>query len=285
MAQPGVDPDQLGGPSYRRRWLQGEARKRVMGEAATNRSEDSRTILEHLRRPVVAAMLYGSAARGDSNPQSDVDVLQIVPYPTSPYDVGAYSIATYTATHLGALAKAGSLFVAHLKLEGIVLDDPDRVLAGILEQYQTPDSYKHTKQTIRTAAQLLDVDPALFDRNRTGFVRVALFLLRTWLYVKAAESGPPKFSMREVEAQLGLENVARLFLRRTAEAGSWEYFKELRESLSCELGSRIANTHGTLEALIVSKTGQSPLTASLGIRLLAGEHPISYDLMDPGAIW
>src|SRR6266516_788528 len=80
----------------------------------------------------LAVMLYGSRARGRPRLDSDVDVLQLVPSRPGSYSVGRVNVAAYTPAHLMLLARRGSLFVRHLRDEGILLEDPKGVLARIL---------------------------------------------------------------------------------------------------------------------------------------------------------
>src|SRR5438477_358219 len=74
-----------------------------------------------LSGPSLAVMLYGSRARGVSRPDSDVDVLQLVRDRPRSYSVGRANVAAYTPDHLAALAERGSLFVRHLRDDGVVL--------------------------------------------------------------------------------------------------------------------------------------------------------------------
>ena len=95
---------------------------------------------EWLSGPSIAVMLYGSQARGE-RPDSDVDVLQVVEDRGRVYSVGEVNVSAYRAAHFRELASRGSLFVRHLRDEGVVLSDPDRVLQQILSEYLEPASY------------------------------------------------------------------------------------------------------------------------------------------------
>jgi hypothetical protein len=70
-------------------------------------------------RPSV--VLYGSVARGDARPDSDVDVAVIDDCAVEQQQLGPVSVTTYQEEHLTELARTGSLFVLHLKNEGRIV--------------------------------------------------------------------------------------------------------------------------------------------------------------------
>src|SRR5262245_6311122 len=81
---------------------------------------DYAALVEVLEEPRDTVILYGSSARGDATPDSDVDLLQIVPYQRPSYRRGRLSVTTVTEQSLRTLALSGSLFVLHLREEGIL---------------------------------------------------------------------------------------------------------------------------------------------------------------------
>jgi len=58
----------------------------------------------------LAVMLFGSHARGDAGPASDIDLLQVVPHSPHSYETGGVSVVAYTVNQLRDMAAAGSLF-------------------------------------------------------------------------------------------------------------------------------------------------------------------------------
>ena len=79
-----------------------------------------------------AFWLYGSHARGDAMPDSDVDILMIgegEPRRAWPSDMGGIwgepSISRYSWTEIMGMAEYGSLFLHHLRLEGRPLYEDD----------------------------------------------------------------------------------------------------------------------------------------------------------------
>src|SRR5205823_1249978 len=92
-------------------------------------------IAEAVHPDGIATMLYGSYARGDSTPDSDVDVLELVAHAPRSYSRGRVNVTQYLPAHLRRMAASGSLFVLHLRSEGLVLDDHTGVLQRCLDAY------------------------------------------------------------------------------------------------------------------------------------------------------
>ena len=77
-----------------------------------------------LRGHTLASMLYGSHARGDARPDSDVDLLQLVPQSPRSYLVGSATVVAYTPAQLRMMSLQGSLFAWHLRTEGLIFRIP-----------------------------------------------------------------------------------------------------------------------------------------------------------------
>jgi hypothetical protein len=174
-----------------------------------------------------------------------------------------------------ALARAGSLFVLHLVSEGKTIEDPDRRLSQILASYRHPVTYDRVHRNLRRAASVLDVDVSAFLRNPKGFVRVALYLLRTMLYVRCATMGMPMFSMGRVAQRMRQSWIAEVFGRRGCT--TFDFFVQIRSRLLQELDIDGHNEFETLEALAAALYEQCPIAACLALKLLAGSDIIDYD--------
>ncbi len=93
---------------------------------------------------VAALVLYGSRARGDSDDRSDTDVA-VFTYAQSMSDLQDLkrwvtkssmappdaTFAIYSTATADRMAERGSLFLWHVRLEGRVLYDHDKWLAGL----------------------------------------------------------------------------------------------------------------------------------------------------------
>ena len=148
-------------------------------------------VLEDVTRVVegdfLALMLFGSAARGDAGPESDIDVLQLCSAYKPSYRKGHYGVSVYTPGHLQEIATKGSLFVLHLRLEGALLTDPEDALGASLSAYIPPKDYDSLKQDLCASVELLNVSPLFYADRWAGCNSLVLFLLRTILFAHAAE--------------------------------------------------------------------------------------------------
>jgi hypothetical protein len=246
----------------------------MMGSVKATHAE----LLDAIGHPYLAAMLYGSVARGDAREGSDVDVLALTRRPVPPRQVGQLSVTSYTPGQLSSLARAGSLFVLHLRLEGRPLHDPESALARALAAYRPPASYAPLREALRRASAILDVAEEGFRKNPEGHCRVALFLLRTEVYARCAERGTAVFAMASAAQRLGDPAVAAAFARRSARMNDFAFFREVRGLVARYLDTGIHNPHGTLEALAVSESRRAPLASVLALRVLAGKTDVEYGL-------
>jgi Nucleotidyltransferase domain len=238
-------------------------------------SEAADGVLAMLQGSRIAVMLFGSHARGDAHADSDVDILQVVERWRPSYSIGRLSVSVYTGEHLIALARAGSLFVLHLATEGRSLEDPAEHLVGILASYRPPTSYQRVRENLRRASSVLDVAPEVFHRNAAGFVRVALYLLRTALYVRCVELGTPVFAMKRVAQRLAQSRVTEIFDRRGCT--TFDYFQQVRSFVYREVDANGVNEFGSLEALCVALHVACPIASKLALKLLSGSERIEYD--------
>ncbi|HEY6731095.1 MAG TPA: nucleotidyltransferase domain-containing protein [Solirubrobacterales bacterium] len=103
--------------------------------------------------------LYGSAARGDQDEASDVDVLVASDRPLTADELrlpveGPISLSRYGWRELEHMAGYGSLFLHHLKLEGRPLrEQPERRLRVILSEL---GEYQRADLELSSFRQVLD---------------------------------------------------------------------------------------------------------------------------------
>lgn len=224
-----------------------------------------------------AVMLYGSVARGDAGGGSDVDLLALDERPRAAFESGRLSVTVYTEEHLRELAERGSLFVLHLRMEGRVLRDRTGALRNVLAAWHEPD-YARMLEGVRAASAVLDVPPEQRARCPMAFLRVALFVLRSLLYLRCASQGRPAFAMRQVASILGDVRIPALFERLQAPAATEARWEQALVLLDEHLGGRARNSFGSLEALAVSWHRRFPMASDLAVRLLMGGETIEYAL-------
>lgn len=175
-----------------------------------------REIAESLRGPSLGVMLYGSQARGSADMDSDVDVLQVVANGSGAYSNGGVMVTAYTPAHLHQMAAQGSLFILHLRADGVVISDPDRVLRRALDAYTPPASYDTLQVALVEASAALLVEGAEFEEYEQAIGRLGIYILRTDIYAKRAADGHPIFDVEVAVGETDEELLRILKLRRTS---------------------------------------------------------------------
>lgn len=116
-----------------------------------------------------AVWLYGSEARGDALPSSDVDLLLVgeglVPQEVSHrYDGRRISVSRYGWEEIRGMAGYGSLFLHHLKAEAKVLHESPNTAGRLREILDGLPRYKRAQRDVGAFRQsLLDISAELPD--------------------------------------------------------------------------------------------------------------------------
>lgn len=215
----------------------------------------------------LGVLLYGSHARGDSLPSSDIDLLQVVENSPRSYAIGRVSVVAYTVGQLGEMCLTGSLFAWHLRTEGIVLDDPSGAVSEILRSGAGPN-WERTLQRVLVLSQILDVNEEEFERYANRLIRTARYLLRTTVYARAIAAGGKSFSVEIATSEAGVPHLYRMFARDLALASSWATFNEYRVAIRELLGPLMNNPYLSLEALAVNAWDLDRQLASLAIQTM-----------------
>ncbi len=135
----------------------------------------------------IGVLLYGSRARGDHTPESDIDVLTLVSHSAGSKSAGRVNMSYYTRAQLHS--SSGTLFGMHLRRDGRVLADTDAELAAILDALGGPNP-QVLIQRVHHFSTLLLVTEDEQRRYLTRLVRLGRYLLRSAIYARAIAEGP-----------------------------------------------------------------------------------------------
>src|SRR5271166_3782707 len=95
--------------------------------------------LEEIKADLVgdqsSIMVFGSYARNEAGPDSDIDILQLLEQSSNSYRVGRTNVAVYDVRTLMAMARRGNLFVLHLRCDGQILRDAKRRFDAVFGAY------------------------------------------------------------------------------------------------------------------------------------------------------
>lgn len=178
----------------------------------------ARALLTEILRdfPLIeAAALYGSVARGDTEPHSDIDLLLLCTSgqkgavferlePVLSREFRKLSLALYSHKELKFLDRSSSLFLLHLKREADVLLDRSGFLGTLLSDFQPKPSYQ---ADFRESLALLDplrtrIKNSPNDLHRLSYV---YSLFRVFGVYLLAERGIFEFSKSKMAAWLSRE--------------------------------------------------------------------------------
>ena len=229
-------------------------------------------VLDRLRGSSVAVMLYGSRARGDARADSDVDILQVVEDRARAYSVGEVNVSAYTNDHLRELASRGSLFVRHLRDEGVTLCDRDRILERALSEYVEPSSYDALRAELAIVVSALAL-PGV-EQYGASAARTASFVVRSLLYAACADADSFEFNVIQASLHIGRPQIG-VDLRAT-DTALWTQVRHARWLLA-RTGTSVPIAPGrSFEEAAVWVGAAHPAAAALLEAVLAGEAAVDY---------
>jgi hypothetical protein len=218
-------------------------------------------LARHVRGDSVALALYGSRAMGNHRSDSDTDILQIVNRRPGSYVAGALSISAYLPQTLMSMSQRGSLFILHLKQDGVVILDHRGVLGHVLDAYRHPTSYEPLLIELRAAASALrPVKDS--ERYAANLRKLSFYLLRTALYARTSEIGRPTFDVDRAATLVDIRGLDMVLARRH-QPSRQDDAHELYRHLELLLGDIPPNPWNSVEALSVALTGERPYAAAL----------------------
>ncbi|MGF0115462.1 nucleotidyltransferase domain-containing protein [Promicromonospora sp. Marseille-Q5078] len=222
-----------------------------------------------LSEDIDGLLIYGSRARGDHVPGSDLDLLALVQTARPTIHDGEVALSFYTEDQLRT--GIASLFGAHLARDAHILWDPAGTLAACVGGMGNVDAARLMRRALYFSQVLGSLDRDL-PKYLPGLLREARYLLRSCLYAQAIAEGAPCFSVREIAERHGDPALESLLASRPIGEASRSELEECCSKLADILGPIPANPHGSLEALIVNEWGSSNELVAMALLALGGSN-------------
>lgn len=231
------------------------------------------------RRPNrLGLMLYGSVARGTAGGGSDIDILELVTGSAATYEVGNANVTQYEVAHLRSLAEQGSLFLLHLRTDGLVLSDPTGLLERTLDAYVQPAKYSHIMKQVEDASAVLDPAAVDFDSYLPSLARLGIYLLRTVVYVKTVEGGKPTFDLGAIDMVKSDPDLRDALAMRRRSSFERHHLVLIRRQLAALLKVVKQNPYSSVEALAVAQAHRTDLVP-LFTAVLRGDVGVDYSAL------
>lgn len=243
-----------------------DGQEKVLRELRKNDVSDEIVMeVPELPKETTSVLIYGSRARGDHTPDSDLDMLILTPSGGRNLKNDKVSVAIYSSEELSNAR--GTLFGHHLKRDSKIMYDPSNQLAKIVKGLGEVDAERVFARSRRLAKVLTCPDQDL-PRYTKGLYREARYLLRSCLYAKSIAEGQPSFSVRELAVRYDCPKYAEILKANPQCPDSEEDYKLCRDLLFELLEDHEKNEHGSLEALIVNEWAENSDLMSVALMAL-----------------
>jgi hypothetical protein len=194
-------------------------------------------------------LIYGSQARGDAIPGSDVDLLALADNARHSINAGNVNISFYTLQQLST--GIGTLFGAHLNRDAKIVWD-EGGLGHAVRAMGVVDTDRLLQRVLQMSQLFTSLQRDL-PKYLPGLLREARYLLRSCLYAKAIEAGSPCFSVRELAARHDDPQLSSLLTSRPIGEATIEDLQECLSRLRRIIGEFPQSPHGSLEATVVNE--------------------------------
>jgi hypothetical protein len=147
---------------------------------------------------IASLILYGSRARGDYRPKSDVDLLALTENGPIRNELvaGGVSLYHYPYSLLLSRAESGNLFALHLVKEGKILHDSFGAFRSVCDAFGYKDSYTEEITEAYLVIRFIFARRELLGRKDVR--KRLIWAVRTILIARSAEDRTPFFSSEQL---------------------------------------------------------------------------------------
>ncbi|PMS19151.1 nucleotidyltransferase domain-containing protein [Trinickia dabaoshanensis] len=178
--------------------------------------------------PILALALYGSRARDDQQPDSDVDLFAVTDDAEYRMVVQAnINMACYPRDLAIQRANSGDLFILHIALESRPLFDSSGEFDFIRESFNYKNSYEQEIDLASDLAWFLLKNAEKF-RDYIFFNRRVAWCVRTILIARSAELRRPVFSAKQLGEFSGSSEAFLLISAKNSDQFISGYLDHLR---------------------------------------------------------
>lgn len=156
---------------------------------------------------IESVCIFGSAARGSTDTLSDKDVLIVADDPKRRRQLEGkwagegWSVASYSPSRIRGMVRMGSLFIQHLKTEGIVVLDNCDWLANLLHSSEPKPNYKSDFQSALQLLKPLERLTSGYWQNLMAADLGFVFIRNAGIYT-LADRGHYEFSYERIVKEL-----------------------------------------------------------------------------------
>jgi predicted nucleotidyltransferase len=224
-------------------------------------------------------LLFGSRARKDFGPDSDIDLLALTDSSNASRSIGSANISVMTHSQLRDAT--GSVFGYHLRRDGRVLYEEAGELSEILSHLEAPE-FEVVAERLRHFGLIFNAPKLDRQKYLLGLTKLARHLCRTALFAESIQQGEPCYSVRDLSIKLQTPSlVSKLSSHQaTQEPATLKLLDELNELLASIVGTTEPFSDPSLQHLIIRTWYEDEDLAWLAtMAIMSQDAPLEYTVL------